>query len=105
VKKINPLYATMAGLACLAAVSFGAAGCAEATKQSSPDPTSDQIQMVAPLQIIGMPQGFRNIAVVCDKFGNLLYVTSRGSDFAGGPNGGGLGSGMAVVPNAPVCKR
>jgi hypothetical protein len=76
-----------------------------ATKQSSPDPTSDQIQMVPPLQIIGMPQGFRNIAIVCDKFGNLWGVTSRGSDFAGGPNGGGLGSGLQIKADAPECKH
>lgn len=81
------------------------ASCAGETKQSSPDPTSDSIQMLPPKQVIGMPAGFRNIAVVCDKFGNLVYVTSRGSDFAGGPNGGGLGSGMFVVPNADACKK
>lgn len=79
--------------------------CTSATKQSSPDPTSDQIQLIPPKQVIGMPAGFRNIAVVCDKFGNLVYVTSRGSDSAGGPNGGGLGSGMFVVPNADACKK
>lgn len=90
---------------CLAAVLLMGASCDGETKESSPDPTSDRIQMVAPLQIIGMPNGFRNIAVVCDNFGNLLYVTSRGSDFAGGPNGGGLGSGMAVVPGSPACKH
>lgn len=90
---------------CLAAVLVMGASCDGDTKQSSPDPTSDHIQMVAPLQVIGMPEGFRNIAVVCDKFGNLLYVTSRGSDFAGGPNGGGLGSGIAVVQNSEACKK
>lgn len=90
----------------LAAAALLLAGCADggATKQSSPDPTSDQIQMVAPLQIIGMPAGFRNIALVCDKFGNLWGVTSRGSDFAGGPNGGGLGSGLQVKPDARECQ-
>jgi len=91
----------------LAAVGALTAGCFDdgPTKQSSPDPTSDQIQMIPPLQIIGMPAGFRNLALVCDKFGNLWGVTSRGSDFAGGPNGGGLGSAPAVIPNADACKR
>ena len=79
------------------------AGCAGATKQSSPDPTSDQIQMAPPLQVLGLPEGFRNLALVCDKFGNLWGVTSRGSDIAGGPNGGGLGSGVAVL--AGGCKQ
>lgn len=89
----------------LALSSLLLAGCDDGpTKQSSPDPTSDQIQLVPPLQIIGMPAGFRNLALVCDKFGNLWGVTSRGSDFAGGPNGGGLGSAPAVIPNADACK-
>jgi hypothetical protein len=87
-----------------AAVLLAGCGSDGATKQSSPDPTSDQIQLVPPLQIIGMPVGFRNLALVCDKFGNLWGVTSRGSDFAGGPNGGGLGSAPAVIPNADACK-
>lgn len=98
----NP-YALVAG--CLAGVLLMGASCEGDTKQSSPDPTSDRIQMVAPKQIIGMPEGFRNISIVCDKFGNLWGVTSRGSDFAGGPNGGGLGSGLAVIPNFEGCKR
>lgn len=101
-KMWKPLGLVGAGLT---AVLLMGASCEGDTKQSSPDPTSDHIQMVAPLQVIGMPEGFRNIAVVCDKFGNLLYVTSRGSDFAGGPNGGGLGSGIAVVQNAEACKK
>lgn len=75
------------------------------TKASSPDPTSDKIQMISPAQVIGMPDGFRNLAIVCDKYGNLWGVTSRGSDASGGPQGGGLGSGVAVIPNAPACKR
>lgn len=80
-------------------------GCAGATKQSSPDPTSDQIRMVAPKEVVGFPQGFRNVAIGCDSFGDMMFVTSRGSDFAGGPNGGGLASGIFVVPNHEACKR
>jgi hypothetical protein len=103
VKKYLP---SALGLGCgLALGAIILSSCDSATKQSSPDPTSDQIQLIPPKQIIGMPGGFRNIAVVCDKFGNLVYVTSRGSDFAGGPNGGGLGSGMFVIPNADACKK
>jgi hypothetical protein len=89
----------------IAALVLALTACDGSTKQSSPDPTSDKIQMISPLQVIGMPDGFRNIAVVCDRFGNLVYVTSRGSDFAGGPNGGGLGSGIAVIPGAEACKK
>ena len=80
-------------------------GCDSATKQSSPDPTSDSIRMATPKEVIGMPSGFRNVAEACDSGGNMILVTSRGSDFAGGPNGGGLGSGLFVIPNDPRCKR
>lgn len=79
--------------------------CLGDTKANSPDPTSDKIQMLAPAQVIGMPEGFRNLAIVCDKFGNLWGVTSRGSDMAGGPQGGGLGSGLAVIPQSPACAK
>jgi len=91
----------LAGVSAVALLS----GCATATKESSPDPTSDSIRMVTPKEVIGMPSGFRNVAEACDSGGNMILVTSRGSDFAGGPNGGGLGSGLFVIPNDPRCKR
>ena len=93
-------------LATIAAVSILAlGGCAGATKQSSPDPTGDHIHMTAPHAVIGMPDGFRNVAEACDDGGNMILVTSRGSDLAGGQNGGGLSSGIAVILNDSRCKR
>jgi len=97
---IKAVATILAGISAVALLS----GCA-ATKESSPDPTSDSIRMVAPKEVIGMPSGFRNVAEACDSGGNMILVTSRGSDFAGGPNGGGLGSGLFVIPNDPRCKR
>ncbi|MGV9364492.1 hypothetical protein [Amycolatopsis sp. NPDC003731] len=88
----------------LAAVALAVSACAGATKESAPDPTPAQIQMVPPHQVVGLPNGFRNVAEVCDDGGNMLVVTSRGSDFAGGQNGGGLASGIAVIPDDPRCK-
>lgn len=92
-------------LVALAAVSVLALTACDPTKQSSPDPTGDHIRMTAPHAVIGMPDGFRNVAEACDDGGNMILVTSRGSDFAGGQNGGGLSSGIAVILNDPRCKR
>lgn len=89
--------------AALAATALTA--CAGATKQSTPDPKPSQIQMLPPHQVIGLPEGFRNIVEVCDDGGNMVLVTSRGSDLAGGPNGGGLASGIAVILKDPRCAK
>lgn len=75
------------------------------TKASSPDPTSKDLKMTQVKGVIGMPEGFRNVALGCDAYGDMVFVTSRGSDFAGGPNGGGLGSGLFVVPNHKACVK
>lgn len=91
-KKIG--YA-VAALAILAAP-FTMAGACDPTQQSGPDPVPANIK---PPKIIGTYQlsdGFRNVTVFCDG-PNSIAVTSRGSDLAGGPNGGGLASGITVV--------
>jgi hypothetical protein len=75
------------------------------TKTSSPDPTSKDIKMTTVKGVVGMPEGFRNVALGCDAFGDMIFVTSRGSDISGGPNGGGLGSGLFVVPNHKACMK
>jgi hypothetical protein len=79
--------------------------CAQGTKISSPDPTSQDIKVNTVKGVVGMPQGFRNVALGCDAYGDMIFVTSRGSDIAGGPNGGGLGSGVFVVPNHKACVK
>lgn len=89
----------------LAPALLAATACGTATKQSAPDPAPAQIQMVPPHQVIGLPDGFRNVAEVCDDGGNMIVVTSRGSDFAGGQNGGGLSSGIAVISHDPRCAK
>jgi len=79
--------------------------CGMGTKISSPDPTSDTIQKTPVKGVVGMPEGFRNVAFGCNQYGDMIFVTSRGSDIAGGPNGGGLGSGVFVVPGHKACVK
>ena len=79
--------------------------CDMGTKTSSPDPTSKDIKVDTVKGIVGMPEGYRNVALGCDAYGDMVFVTSRGSDISGGPNGGGLGSGMFVVPNHKACVK
>lgn len=92
-----------AGVAVVAAFSLSA--CDMGTKTSSPDPTSNTIQKTPVKGVVGMPDGFRNVAFGCNEYGDMIFVTSRGSDIAGGPNGGGLGSGVFVVPNHKACVK
>lgn len=75
------------------------------TKESSPDPTSANIKMTQVKGIIGMPDGYRNVAMGCDAYGDMIFVTSRGSDLSGGPQGGGLGSGVFVIANHAACAK
>lgn len=102
---MQPIVKFIAGMVIVILTAVLVSACEPATKQSSPDPTSDQIHLTAPHEVIGMPSGFRNVAEACDSGGNMVLVTSRGSDFAGGPNGGGLGSGIAVILNDVRCKK
>jgi len=84
---------------------FALSACDMGTKTSSPDPTSNTIQKTPVKGVVGMPDGFRNVAFGCNQYGDMIFVTSRGSDIAGGPNGGGLGSGVFVVPNHKACVK
>ena len=93
----------VAGLLSVAGLSLTA--CDLGTKTSSPDPTSDHIKVDTVKGVVGMPEGFRNVALGCDAYGDMIFVTSRGSDIAGGPNGGGLGSGVFVIPNHKACVK
>ena len=70
--------------------------CAGMTQQSGPDPLPANVK---PPKVIGayqLPDGFRNVVVFCDG-PNSLAITSRGSNLAGGQNGGGLTSSVALV--------
>lgn len=73
---------------------------------SGPDPVPANIR---PPKIIGayqLPDGFRNVVEFCNTAGDALAVTSRGSDLAGGQNGGGLTSTLTLVKVAdPRCQR
>jgi hypothetical protein len=92
--------------AAIIAMPFTMAGsCLGESQQSGPDPIPANIK---PPRIIGAYQladGFRNVVVFCDG-PNSIAVTSRGSDLAGGPNGGGLASGITLVKlDDPRCAR
>lgn len=70
-------------------------GCSASTHQSSPDPDSGNIVDGTQAAIIQMPQQYRNVSFSCFKT-NGVYVTSAAID-------GSLPSGIAVVPNDPIC--
>lgn len=97
----------LVAFAAIAIMPFTMAGSCDgnASQASGPDPLPANIR---PAKIIGayqLPDGFRNVVEFCDGGGNSLAVTSRGSDFAGGQNGGGLTSTVSLVRNDdPRCK-
>lgn len=94
-----------AGVAAIAAA-LTLSGCAGMTQQSGPDPVPANVK---PPKIIGayqLPDGFRNVVEFCNTAGDSIAITSRGSDLAGGQNGGGLTSSLTVVKLAdPRCQR
>jgi hypothetical protein len=81
-----------------------ASECDNSAQQSGPDPLPANIR---PAKIVGayqLPDGFRNVVEWCDGAGNSNATTSRGSDLAGGSNGGGLPStGWLVMLKDPRC--
>lgn len=83
-----------------------AGSCLNDSQQSGPDPLPPNIK---PAKIVGayqLPDGFRNVVEWCDGAGNSNATTSRGSDLAGGQNGGGLtSSGWLVRLDDPRCKQ
>lgn len=95
----------IAGIAAVLGMSLSACDLFADTKQSSADPTSKDIKMTTVKGVVGMPQGFRNVALGCDEFGDMIFVTSRGDDMSGGPQGGGLSSGLFVVPGHKACAK
>lgn len=97
--------AGIVGIVAMLTLSLSACDLFSETKTSSPDPTSNTIQKTPVKGVVGMPDGFRNVAFGCNQYGDMIFVTSRGSDLSGGPNGGGLGSGVFVVPNHKACVK
>lgn len=97
-KKIAYGVVVVAGLLTLSS-------CAALSQQSGPDPLPANIK---PAKVIGayqLPDGFRNVVEWCDSAGNSNATTSRGSDLAGGSNGGGLPSaGWLIRLDDPRCK-
>jgi hypothetical protein len=93
------------GASVLAAL-FALSGCAGMAQQSGPDPLPANVK---PPKIVGayqLPDGFRNVVEFCNTAGDSLAVTSRGSDLAGGQNGGGLTSTVTLVKlDDPRCSR
>lgn len=94
----------VAALAVLAAPFTMASAC-NPSQESGPDPLPANVR---PPKIIGayqLPDGFRNVVEFCNTAGDALAVTSRGSDLAGGSNGGGLPSTVTLVKvNDSRCK-
>lgn len=94
-----------AGVVAIAAA-LSLSGCAGLSQQSGPDPVPANVK---PPKIVGayqLPDGFRNVIEFCNSAGDVLAVTSRGSDLAGGSNGGGLPSTVTLVKLAdPRCAR
>lgn len=87
----------VAALAILAAPFTMASSCLGETQTSGPDPLPANIR---PPKVVGayqLPEGFRNVVEFCNSAGDVLAVTSRGSDLAGGQNGGGLTSTVTLV--------
>lgn len=79
----------------LAAASLSS--CAGLTQQSGPDPLPANVK---PPKVVGayqLPDGFRNVVEFCNTAGDSLAITSRGSNTAGGQNGGGLTSTLTLV--------
>lgn len=95
-----------AGLA-IAVMPFTVAGaCDNAAQQSGPDPEPIKLQDPKIIGAYRLPDGFRNVIEWCDGAGNSQGVTSRGSDLAGGSNGGGLpSSGWLIKLNDERCAR
>ena len=90
----------LAAIAIVGAVS----ACAPATQQSGPDPEPVKLQNPKIIGAYRLPGGFRNVIVWCDG-PNSNGVTSRGSDLAGGQNGGGLASaGWLIKLNDERCQ-
>lgn len=90
----------------IALAPFTMAGACDPSQQSGPDPLPANVK---PPKVIGayqLPDGFRNVVEFCNSAGDSLAVTSRGSDLAGGQNGGGLTSTLTLVKLAdPRCQR
>lgn len=81
-----------------------AAACPGDTQTSGQDPDPANIKPAKVIDAYQLPDGFRNVVEFCDGAGNSHAVTSRGSDFAGGPNGGGVSSGgWLVMLKDPRC--
>jgi hypothetical protein len=89
----------------IALMPFTMAGaCDNAAQQSGPDPEPVTLQNPKIIGAYRLPPGFRNIIEWCDNAGNSQGVTSRGSDLAGGQNGGGLPSaGWLIMLKDPRC--
>jgi hypothetical protein len=93
--------------AAIAIMPFTMAGaCDNAAQQSGPDPEPIKLQDPKIIGAYRLPDGFRNVIEWCDGAGNSNGVTSRGSDLAGGQNGGGLPSaGWLIMLKDPRCSR
>lgn len=92
--------------AAIAVMPFTMAGaCDNAAQQSGPDPTTADMKLPKIIGAYRLPDGFRNVVEWCDGGNNSHATTSRGSDLAGGPNGGGLASsGWLIMLKDPRCQ-
>lgn len=97
---MKPYIALLAGVLLAALLT----ACQPPAQQSGPDPEPDIIKPVVVIAGYKLPNGFRNVIEFCDNYGYLIAVTSRGSDLAGGQNGGGLPSTITMVKD-PVCAK
>lgn len=69
------------------------------THQDAPAPAAHcpEICDGTHIRVTNMPDGYRNVVSACDQYGNMLFVTSAGSDDT-------RPSGIFVVPNDLHCK-
>lgn len=81
-----------------------AGSCFNESQQSGPDPLPANIKPARIIDAYQLPDGFRNVVEWCDGANNSHATTSRGSDLAGGQNGGGLtSSGWLIKLNDERC--
>lgn len=95
----------LVAFAAIAIMPFTMAGaCDNDSQQSGPDPLPANIVTAKIVGAYRLPDGFRNVVEWCDGAGNSHATTSRGSDLAGGQNGGGLtSSGWLIMLKDPRC--
>jgi hypothetical protein len=103
----NRTAAIAAAGAATIVIGLGAlSSCAAPTHQSGPEPDPIGIVDARVLTVYKLPAGFRNAVEYCNSANDSFMETSRGSDLAGGPNGGGMDSTVTLIRlDDPRCAK